>query len=69
MFNLVDLALEKVITDRLPGVRVDFAVPTRAWSAHAAANTVNVYLYDVCEDLERRQAGSVRAGGWPRRWC
>ncbi|GAA2976823.1 Pvc16 family protein [Kitasatospora sp. NPDC127116] len=65
MFNLVDLALEKVITGRLPGVRVDFTVPTRAWSTQAPKNSVNIYLYDVCEDLERRQAGSVRVGGWP----
>ncbi|MEU9564039.1 Pvc16 family protein [Streptomyces sp. NPDC048161] len=60
MFDYVDRALDRLICDRIPGVHLAFAAPTPAWTGQAPDGSVNVYLYDVCEDLERRQAGSVR---------
>lgn len=63
MFNNVDQALEDLISDRMPGVHLAFVAPTRSWAGQAPDRSANIYLYDVCEDLERRQAGSVRVSG------
>jgi len=37
------------------GVEVSFEAPTKEWSARRNAPTVSIYLYDVREDLERRE--------------
>jgi hypothetical protein len=37
------------------GVEISFEAPTREWAAKRNAPTVNIYLYDVREDLERRE--------------
>jgi hypothetical protein len=37
------------------GVELSFEAPTREWAARRNTPTVNVYLYDVREDLERRE--------------
>jgi uncharacterized protein DUF4255 len=54
----VDDALRKlVLRDAVNGSGVDisFEAPTKEWSARRTAPTINVYLYDVREDLDRRQ--------------
>jgi hypothetical protein len=58
----VDQALRRLVRDEaLSGtdVEVAFDAPTKDWAARRNAPTVNVYLYDVREDLRRRQRGLV----------
>jgi Pvc16 N-terminal domain len=37
------------------GVELSFEAPTREWASRRNAPTINVYLYDIREDLERRE--------------
>ncbi|GGV37360.1 hypothetical protein GCM10010245_59480 [Streptomyces spectabilis] len=39
------------------GIDVSFDVPTRDWAARRNAPVVNAYLYDIREDVSRRQRG------------
>ncbi|OKI06175.1 hypothetical protein A6A06_38105 [Streptomyces sp. CB02923] len=39
------------------GIEVSFDVPTRDWAARRNAPVVNAYLYDIREDVSRRQRG------------
>lgn len=60
MIHEVDEALRQLVRDRaLRGtdVEVAFDAPTKDWAARRNAPTVNVYLYDIREDLRRRQRG------------
>jgi hypothetical protein len=50
-------ALPDVITD------VEFAAPTRDWAARRNAPTVNLYLYDIREEVARRERGPVAVRG------
>jgi hypothetical protein len=62
MFYEVDEALRALVrADVLDGseVEVVFDAPTREWSSRRNAPTVNLYLYDVREDLRRRERGLV----------
>ncbi len=40
-------------------VEIAFDAPTRDWSARRNAPTVNLYLYDIREDISRREAGHM----------
>jgi hypothetical protein len=56
----VDQALRRLVRDEaLQGtdLEVAFDAPTKDWAVRRNAPTVNVYLYDVREDLRRRQRG------------
>jgi len=56
----VDQALKRMVREEaLTGTEVEvaFDAPTKDWAARRNAPTVNVYLYDVREDLRRRQRG------------
>ena len=58
MIQEVDAALEALIRrDVLNGSRVEvvFDAPTKDWAARRNAPTVNLYLYDIREDLSRRE--------------
>jgi Pvc16 N-terminal domain len=58
----IDDALRSLIGTRaLPGVITDieFAAPTRNWAARRNSPTVNVYLYDIREEVGRRERGPV----------
>ncbi len=62
MIHEVDEALKRLVRDealRGTDVEVAFDAPTKDWAARRNAPTVNVYLYDVREDLRRRQRGLV----------
>jgi hypothetical protein len=64
----VDETLRAMVRrDALPSVDVDvvFDAPTKDWSSRRNAPTVDLYLYDLREDLRRREAGRVdrRDGG------
>ena len=58
MIQDVDEALRTVVRrEALTGADVDvaFDAPTRDWSSRRNAPTLDLYLYDVREDLQRRQ--------------
>jgi hypothetical protein len=58
MIHDVDEALRKLVLQYAvngSGAEVSFDAPTKDWAARRNAPTVNVYLYDVREDLDRRQ--------------
>jgi len=58
----VDEALRRLVRDEaLRGSTVEVALeaPTKEWSSRRNAPTVNLYLYDLREDVKRRQRGSV----------
>ncbi|MFC4909620.1 DUF4255 domain-containing protein [Actinomadura gamaensis] len=66
MIHEVDEALRAVITERaLPSgeVRVAFEAPNREWAAARNTPTVNAYLYDIREDVSRRERGAVPVYG------
>ncbi|MER6135238.1 DUF4255 domain-containing protein [Streptomyces sp. NPDC001815] len=41
------------------GIEIAFEAPTRDWAARRNAPAVNAYLYDIREDVNRRQRGQV----------
>jgi hypothetical protein len=58
MIQEVDAALDALVRrDVLNGSRVEvvFDAPTKDWAARRNAPTINLYLYDIREDLSRRQ--------------
>jgi hypothetical protein len=58
MIHDVDDALRKLVLEYAvngSGAEVSFEAPTKEWAARRNTPTVNVYLYDVREDLDRRQ--------------
>lgn len=52
----VDAALRSLLSTRAGehGAEVAFDAPTRDWSARRSAPTLDVYLYDIREDLDAR---------------
>ena len=68
MIHDVDQLLEKLVRrDALNGSAVDlvFDAPTKDWVARRSGPAVNLYLYDIREDLQRRVPAweDVRAPG------
>jgi len=62
MIHEVDDALRRLLrAEALRGTDVEIALdaPTRDWAARRNAPTVNMYLYDIREDMRRRQRGMV----------
>ena len=60
MIAQVDDALRTLVrTQALEGAEVEvaFDAPTKDWAARRNAPTVNLYLYDIREDLRRRERG------------
>lgn len=60
MIAQVDAALRTIVrTEALDGSDVDvvFEAPTKDWAARRNAPTVNLYLYDIREDVRRRERG------------
>jgi len=60
VFYEVDEALRALVrAEALDGsdVEVVFDAPTKDWAARRNAPTVNMYLYDIREDLRRRERG------------
>lgn len=41
------------------GIDVSFEAPTRDWAARRNAPVINTYLYDIREDVDRRQRGQL----------
>jgi uncharacterized protein DUF4255 len=66
MIHEVDEALRGLIRgEALRGsdVEVVFDAPTKEWAARRNAPTVNLYLYDLREDIRRRQRGLLNEYG------
>lgn len=66
MIHEVDEALRRLVREvALRGTDVEVALdaPTKDWAARRNAPTVNVYLYDIREDLRRRQRGMLNEYG------
>jgi hypothetical protein len=80
MIHEIDEAIRRLLADGgVPGGggELAFDAPTREWTARRTGPTVDVFLYDIREDLTRRRAGAAEehdeAGmivGWrdPPRW-
>lgn len=61
MIHEVDEAIRRLLADGgVPGGggELVFDAPTKEWTARRNAPTVNVFLYDIREDLSRRRTGS-----------
>jgi len=62
LINDVDEALRNLIREEaLVGTDVDVVLdaPTRDWASRRSGPTVNVYLYDIREDITRRSGNTV----------
>jgi hypothetical protein len=62
----VDSALAALIAreaDGTRGVEVVFDAPTKEWAGRRNAPTIDVYLYDIREDLRRRERGLLNEYG------
>lgn len=62
MIHEIDDALRRLVKDQaVPAATVDivFDAPTKEWAARRNAPTVNIYLYDIREDLRRRSRGLI----------
>lgn len=62
MIHEVDEALRRLVRgEALAGSDVDVVLdaPTKDWAARRNAPTVNLYLYDIREDLRRRERGLI----------
>lgn len=60
MIHEVDSALHRLITRgalNSTDVEVVFDAPTKEWAARRNAPTVNAFLYDIREDIRRKQRG------------
>jgi hypothetical protein len=59
MIHEVDDSLRELVRAAIgsPDIEVVFDAPTRDWAARRNAPTVNLYLYDIREDLRRRSRG------------
>lgn len=58
----VDQALRAIIEEDAlhgAGVEVTFDAPTKEWAGKRTGPTVDVFLYDIREDLRRRESGMV----------
>lgn len=63
MIHEVDAALRTLI-ERDTGIRdveVVFDAPTREWAGRRTTPTIDVYLYDIREDLRLRQRGVINS--------
>ncbi|MCD2462296.1 DUF4255 domain-containing protein [Streptomyces sp. MBT42] len=57
MLHEIDEALRRLLTPAVEG-DVAFDAPTRDWAARRNAPTLNAYLYDIREDVARRERGA-----------
>jgi hypothetical protein len=66
VISQIDEALRALVrTEALNGAEVDVVLdaPTKDWAARRNAPTVNLYLYDIREDLRRRERGWAEERG------
>ncbi|MFJ2788115.1 MULTISPECIES: DUF4255 domain-containing protein [unclassified Streptomyces] len=58
MIHEMDEALRGLLAPAVTG-EVAFDAPTRDWAARRNAPTLNAYLYDIREDVARRERGAL----------
>jgi hypothetical protein len=66
MIHDVDSALLALIQNEAVGtgdVEIVFDAPTKDWAGRRNAPTIDVYLYDIREDLRRRERGLINEYG------
>ena len=66
MISAIDEALQTLIRSEVLGgsdVDVVLDAPTKEWAARRNAPTIDVYLYDIREDLRRRERGWIDIRG------
>ncbi len=65
MIHEVDEALRRLLRAALPegSGEVVFEAPNRDWAARRNAPTLNSYLYDIREDVARRERGAYAERG------
>ncbi|MEV7324186.1 DUF4255 domain-containing protein [Streptomyces sp. NPDC093970] len=62
MIHEVDQVLRNLLTGGAlagSGIDVAFDAPTRDWAARRNGPVINTYLYDIREDVKRRQRGHI----------
>ncbi|MGW0085416.1 DUF4255 domain-containing protein [Streptomyces sp. NPDC003393] len=62
MIHEVDEVLKTLLSDGAlagSGIDVTFDAPTRDWAVRRNSPTINAYLYDIREDVHRRQRGHL----------
>jgi hypothetical protein len=62
MIDELDAALRTLVEQEVlngSGVEVQFDAPTKDWAARRNQPTIDIYLYDIRQDLNRRQFGVV----------
>lgn len=62
MINEVDEALRSLVKSQVVNgadVEVVFDAPTREWGSRRNKPTIDLYLYDIREDVRRRQVGEI----------
>ncbi|MFJ9345289.1 DUF4255 domain-containing protein [Streptomyces sp. NPDC101237] len=62
MIHEVDQVLRNMLTSGAlegSGIEISFDAPTRDWAARRNGPVINSYLYDIREDVKRRQRGHV----------
>lgn len=63
MIHEIDEAIERLVKQEVldgSGAEVLFDAPTKDWASRRNTPTVDIYLYDIREDANRRQIGSFR---------
>lgn len=63
MIQEVDAALRLLVEDEAAqdaDVQIVFDAPTKDWASRRTAPTIDLYLYDIREDLRRRSHGVLR---------
>ncbi len=66
MIHEVDEALRRFVRrDALPGTEVEvaFEAPTKDWASRRTGPVVDLYLYDIREDMRRREYGEIERRG------
>ncbi|MET0145833.1 MAG: DUF4255 domain-containing protein [Ilumatobacteraceae bacterium] len=62
MLHELDTALRSLVERELgdgADVEIDFDAPTKDWASHRNRPTIDIYLYDIRQDLTRAQFGVV----------
>ena len=60
MIHEVDESIRNLLRLNMPpgtDVEVAFDAPTKDWASRRNSPTIDVYLYDIREDLRRREVG------------
>ncbi len=62
MLHELDSALRALVQRDIAAngeVAIDFDAPTKDWASHRNQPTINIYLYDIRQDLQRNHFGEI----------